>query len=237
MIIYPAIDLKGGQCVRLLQGRMEDATVYGNDPAAMAKRWAGEGAKWLHVVDLDGAFAGDSRNLDAIAAIVKTIDIPVQVGGGIRNMARVTDLLERVGVQRVIIGTAALEDPDFMAQAVAQYGDRIAVGIDAVGGMVAVRGWAEVSKVSAVSLGQQMHALGVKTTIYTDVSRDGMMTGPNFAETATMIAETGLDVIVSGGVASLDDVKRSREINAAGVILGKSLYTGTIHLPDALAEV
>lgn len=235
MIVYPAIDLKGGQCVRLLQGRMEDATVYGKDPAAMARKWAGMGAKWLHVVDLDGAFAGQSANLEAVRDIVAAIPIPVQLGGGIRSLDRIHLLLEEVGVRRVILGTAALEDPELLRQAADQYGPRIAVGIDAVGGKVAVRGWADVSDEEAVELGRRVRRMGVRTVIYTDISRDGMMTGPNFAETQRMIAETGLDIIVSGGVAALEDVRQSRDLGAAGVILGRSIYQGAIALPDAIA--
>lgn len=235
MIVYPAIDLKGGQCVRLLQGRMEDATVYGKDPAAMARKWAGMGAKWLHVVDLDGAFAGQSANLEAVREIVAAIDIPVQLGGGIRSLDHIRLLLEKVGVQRVILGTAALEDPELLQQAADQYGPRIAVGIDAVGGKVAVRGWADVSDEEAVELGNRVRRMGVQTVIYTDISRDGMMTGPNFAETRRMIEQTGLDIIVSGGVAALEDVRQSRNLGAAGVILGRSIYQGAIDLSDAIA--
>jgi phosphoribosylformimino-5-aminoimidazole carboxamide ribotide isomerase len=235
MIVYPAIDLKGGQCVRLLQGRMEDATVYGKDPAAMARKWAGMGAKWLHVVDLDGAFAGQSANLEAVREIVAAIDIPVQLGGGIRSLDHIRLLLEKVGVQRVILGTAALEDPELLQQAADQYGSRIAVGIDAVGGKVAVRGWADVSDEEAVELGNRVRRMGVQTVIYTDISRDGMMTGPNFAETRRMIEQTGLDIIVSGGVAALEDVRQSRNLGAAGVILGRSIYQGAIDLSDAIA--
>ena len=235
MIVYPAIDLKGGQCVRLLQGRMEDATVYGKDPSAMARKWAGMGAKWLHVVDLDGAFAGQSANLEAVREIVAAIDIPVQLGGGIRSLDRIHLLLEEVGVRRVILGTAALEDPVLLQQAADQYGPRIAVGIDAVGGKVAVRGWADVSDEEAVELGKRVRRMGVQTVIYTGISRDGMMTGPNFAETRRMIEQTGLDIIVSGGVAALEDVRQSRDLGAAGVILGRSIYQGAIALPDAIA--
>lgn len=235
MIVYPAIDLKGGQCVRLLQGRMEDATVYGTDPAAMAQKWAGMGAQWLHVVDLDGAFAGNSANLEAVRAIVGSLSIPVQLGGGIRSLAQIQTLLEEVGVERVILGTAALENPDLLEQALAKYGQRIAVGIDAKGGKVAVRGWADVSGEDAVAMGKRMHGMGVRTVIYTDIARDGMMTGPNFEETERMIRDTGLDIIVSGGVAALEDVAHSRAMGAAGVILGKSIYSGAIQLPEALS--
>ncbi len=236
MNIYPAIDLKDNACVRLLQGRMEDATVYGKDPAKMARRWVAEGARWLHVVDLDGAFAGESVNLPAIQAIVAASGIPVQLGGGIRTLEQIGHLLEQVGVRRVILGTAAIEEPDLVKKAVQRYGERIAVGIDASQGRVAVRGWAEATAVTPVELGLRMTALGVQTIIYTDISRDGMLTGPNFEATKELIEATGAKVIVSGGVASLEDVRRSRAIGAEGVILGRAIYTGAVSLGQALKE-
>lgn len=236
MNIYPAIDLKDNACVRLLQGRMEDATVYGRDPAQMARRWVSEGARWLHVVDLDGAFTGESVNLPAIQAIVAASGIPVQLGGGIRTLEQIGRMLEQVGVQRVILGTAAIEEPDLVAEAVRRYGERIAVGIDASQGRVAVRGWAEATAVTPVELGLKMTALGVQTIIYTDISRDGMLTGPNFEATKELIEATGAQVIVSGGVASLEDVRRSRAIGAEGVILGRAMYTGAVALGQALKE-
>ena len=236
MNIYPAIDLKDNACVRLLQGRMEDATVYGRDPAQMARRWVSEGARWLHVVDLDGAFAGESVNLPAIQAIVAASGIPVQLGGGIRTLEQIGRMLEQVGVQRVILGTAAIEEPDLVAEAVRRYGERIAVGIDASQGRVAVRGWAEATAVTPVELWLKMTALGVQTIIYTDISRDGMLTGPNFEATKELIEATGAQVIVSGGVASLEDVRRSRAIGAEGVILGRAMYPGAVALGQALKE-
>ncbi len=236
MNIYPAIDLKDNACVRLLQGRMEDATVYGKDPAQMARRWVDEGAQWLHVVDLDGAFAGESVNLPAIRAIVAAAGIPVQLGGGIRTMEQISRMLDEVGVRRVILGTVAIEEPGLVAEAVRRYGERIAVGIDASQGRVAVRGWAEATTVTPVELGVKMTEMGVQTIIYTDISRDGMLTGPNFEATQALIEATGASVIVSGGVASLADIHRSRTIGAEGVILGRAIYTGAIELGQALAE-
>lgn len=233
MTVYPAIDLKQGRCVRLVQGDMNRATVYGEDPAAVAESFRQKGAQWLHVVDLDGAFAGDSVNFDAVRAIVAAAGVPVQLGGGLRSMAQ----LERVfgiGVSRAILGTAALEDHDFLKNAVGQYGDKIAVGIDARGGRVAVRGWAETTDVEPLALALEVRDLGVSTVIYTDISRDGMLTGPNFESTQRLIRETGLSVIVSGGVAELKHVRRSREIGAAGVIIGKALYAGAVKLEDAI---
>ncbi len=235
MIIYPAIDLKGGQCVRLQQGDMERATVYGYDPAAVARSFAEKGAQWLHVVDLDGAFTGDSRNLDAVRAIVAAVHIPVQLGGGLRSMERLQQVFE-AGVSRAILGTAALEDEEFLKEAVAAYGDRIAVGIDAKDGLVAVRGWAEASDVTPLALALRVKAAGVRTVIYTDISRDGMLSGPNFEATKALIDGTGLDVIVSGGVADLGHVTQSKQIAAAGVIIGRAIYTGAVRLEEAIAE-
>ncbi len=235
MIVYPAIDLKGGQCVRLKQGDMAQATVYGTDPAAMARSFAAQGAQWLHVVDLDGAFAGDSRNLEAIEAIV-AVGLPVQVGGGLRSIAHLERMLGEIGATRAILGTAALRDRAFLAEAVGRWGaERIAVGIDARDGRVAVNGWAELTDQTPVALASEVAALGVRTIVYTDISRDGMLSGPNFKATARLIAETGLDVILSGGVGAPEHVRRAREIGAAGAIVGKAIYTGAVVLKDAIA--
>ncbi|HYF78321.1 MAG TPA: 1-(5-phosphoribosyl)-5-[(5-phosphoribosylamino)methylideneamino]imidazole-4-carboxamide isomerase [Symbiobacteriaceae bacterium] len=231
--LYPAIDLKDGQAVRLLQGRMADATVYNPDPADAARRWVAEGAPWLHVVDLDGAFAGASRNLEAVRKITahKT---PVQLGGGMRSLAAMEAAFE-AGVTRVIIGSKAL-DGDLVAEAVRKFGpDRIIVGIDAKNGLVATEGWVNVSATKATDLAKQVQAQGVTTIIYTDISKDGMMAGPNFAEMAAMGA-TGARIIASGGVSSLDDIGRLMAIpGVTGAILGKAIYTGAIDLKEALA--
>ncbi|HYF91351.1 MAG TPA: 1-(5-phosphoribosyl)-5-[(5-phosphoribosylamino)methylideneamino]imidazole-4-carboxamide isomerase [Symbiobacteriaceae bacterium] len=231
--LYPAIDLKDGQAVRLLQGRMEDATVYNPDPADAARRWAGAGAPWLHVVDLDGAFAGASRNLEAVRAIASAVSIPVQLGGGIRSLESIAKVLD-AGVARVIIGSKAL-DGDLVAAAVARFGpDRVVVGIDAKGGMVATEGWVNVSAVKAVDLAERVKATGVTTIIYTDISKDGMMAGPNFAEMEVM-GRTGAGIIASGGVSSLDDIRRLMTIpGVMGAILGKAIYTGAVDLKEAL---
>lgn len=232
--LYPAIDLKGGQAVRLVQGRMAEATVYNPDPADAAARWVSQGAKWLHVVDLDGAFAGASQNLSAVKAIVGAAgDVPVQLGGGLRSLEAIGAALE-AGVSRVIIGTKALEG-NLVATAVARFGaERIVVGIDAKGGMVATQGWVDVSDVKATDLGRRVHAAGVQTIIYTDIAKDGMMAGPNFAEMAAM-GGTGPGIIASGGVSSLDDIRRLMTIpGVTGAILGKAIYTGAIDLKEAL---
>jgi phosphoribosylformimino-5-aminoimidazole carboxamide ribotide isomerase len=232
--LYPAIDLKDGQAVRLLQGRMDDATVYNPDPANAAAVWVASGAPWLHVVDLDGAFAGASQNLPAVQAIVKAAaGVPVQLGGGLRSLEAIETAIT-VGITRVIIGTKALEG-DLVRQAVARFGaERVVVGIDAKGGMVATDGWVHISTVRAVDLAAQVGEAGVRTIIYTDISKDGMMAGPNFAEMEVM-GRTGLSIIASGGVSSLDDIKRLMAIDGVdGAILGKAIYTGAVNLEEAL---
>lgn len=233
--LYPAIDLKAGQVVRLRQGRLDEATVYETDPARVAARWAEAGARWIHVVDLDGAFAGRGQNTGAVRAILEAAPgVRVQLGGGLRSLDAVAAALE-LGVARAIIGTAALEG-DLVARAVERFGpERVAVGIDARGGMVATRGWVEVTEVRAVDLAGRVKAAGVRTIIYTDIATDGMLQGPNFAEMAAM-GRTGLDVIASGGVSSLEDILRLREIpGVVGVIVGRALYTGAVDLKEAVA--
>ncbi|MDF2629904.1 MAG: hisA [Symbiobacteriaceae bacterium] len=231
--LYPAIDLKDGQAVRLLQGRMADATVYNPDPADAARRWVEAGAPWLHVVDLDGAFAGVSRNMEAVRKIAAH-RAPVQLGGGMRSLEAMQAAFD-AGVTRVIIGSKAL-DGALVAQAVQKFGpDRIIVGIDAKNGQVATDGWVNVSTTKATDLAAQVQEQGVNTIIYTDISKDGMMAGPNFAEMAAMGA-TGAQIIASGGVSSLDDIRQLMAIpGVTGAILGKAIYTGAIDLKEALA--
>jgi len=231
--LYPAIDLKDGQAVRLLQGRMADATVYNPDPADAARRWVAAGAPWLHVVDLDGAFAGASRNLEAVRAIARN-QVPVQLGGGMRTLEAMQTAFE-AGVTRVIIGSKAL-DGELVARAVKSFGpDRVVVGIDAKNGLVATEGWANVTTVTATDLAKRVGDAGVQTIIYTDIAKDGMMAGPNFAEMEVM-GRTGLGIIASGGVSSLDDIRRLMAIpGVTGAILGKALYTGAVDLKEALA--
>lgn len=233
--LFPAIDLKGGQVVRLRQGRMDEATVYGSDPAQVAARWAAAGARWIHVVDLDGAVRGRPQNEDAVRAIVAAVPgVRIQLGGGLRSLEAVEAALA-LGAARAIIGTAALEG-DLAARAVERFGpDRVAVSIDARGGRVAARGWVEVTEVRAVDLAVRMREAGVRTVIYTDIATDGMLTGPNFAELAVM-GQTGVDVIASGGIASSEDIRRLREIpGVVGAILGRALYTGAVDLAEALS--
>lgn len=234
MVIYPAIDIKNGKCVRLLQGRAKDVTVFSDDPVETARRWANEGAEYIHVVDLDGAFEGDSPNLEIIKAVASQVSVPIQLGGGIRTIEKIRLVLEDYGVERVILGTAAVENPDLLKEAVDRYGERIMVGIDAKQGKAAIKGWVESTEIKAVDLGLKIKELGVGTVIYTDISKDGMMAGPNLKETKEMIDKTGLNIIASGGVSRLDDVVDVKKIGAKGLIIGKALYTSAFSLREAL---
>jgi 1-(5-phosphoribosyl)-5-[(5-phosphoribosylamino)methylideneamino] imidazole-4-carboxamide isomerase (EC 5.3.1.16) len=236
MIIYPAVDIKDGKCVRLRQGSYSDITVFGDDPLEMALRWQKAGARFLHVVDLDGARGQGRNNRDVIAKIIKTLDIPVQTGGGIRTMADIDGVLA-MGAERVILGTSAVKNPELVRQAVAKYGGRIAVGIDAKNGMVAIEGWEKTSGYSAVGFAKQMEALGVETVIYTDIARDGMLSGPNFKAMEEMQRSVSMSVIASGGISSTGDLLRLKQAGVAGAIVGKALYTGDIVLEEALKLV
>ncbi len=237
MTILPAIDLKEGRCVRLLQGRQEDETVYSDDPAAVARRWQDEGATYLHLVDLDGAFEGAFRNLAAITRILETVTIPAELGGGVRSLDDVSRLLS-LGLDRVILGTVAIREPDVAQSAVERFGpERVVVGIDAKGGRVAVKGWVETTEVGAVDLALRMKALGVRRVIYTDIATDGMLAGPNIEATRVLAVETGLNVIASGGISSLDDLRRVaalEPLGVDGVIVGKALYEGRVDLREAI---
>lgn len=238
MIVFPAIDLRGGRCVRLLQGRPDAETVYSDDPIAVAQRWEDEGARWLHVVNLDGAFGHDSPNPAMVRRIVQAVDVPVQFGGGLRSFEDIEEALDW-GVARVILGTVAVRDPDVVTLAVQKFGaESIGLGIDAREGRVATHGWQEVSEVEAVDLALEMLMRGIQRVAYTDITRDGMMIGVNLSAVAEMARRTGLYVIASGGVSSLDDVRRLKALEPLGiegVIIGKALYSGAIRLKDALA--
>lgn len=237
MIVIPAIDLKEGKCVRLEQGLMEKDTVYSDNPAAMARHWQDEGGELLHLVDLDGAFAGVPKNREAIRAIVAAVDIPTELGGGIRDLATIEAYLE-LGIDRVILGTVAKENPDLVAEACRMFPGRIVVGIDAKGGLVAVRGWAEVTEKRAIDLAREMEGFGVTAIIYTDIARDGMMQGPNLEATAALAEAISIPVIASGGVSNLDDIRNLLQIEASGVegvITGKAIYTGSLNLREAVA--
>ncbi len=238
MIIYPAIDLRNGRVVRLRQGRADAETVYSDDPAEIAARWQSQGARWLHVVNLDGAFGENgSPNSNALAQILQAVSIPVQFGGGLRDLASIQAAFAR-GVARVVIGTAALQNPPLVSQALERWGsDQVAVGIDARNGMVATHGWQTQSTVSAIDLARQMAKRGIQRMIYTDISRDGMLEGIDAQSTAALAKAAGIRVIASGGVASLSDVQALAahiDEGIEGVIIGQALYTGAVKLEEAI---
>jgi len=238
MLFIPAIDLKDGKCVRLRQGLMDDTTVFSDSPVDMAQRWVDAGTRRLHLVDLNGAFAGEPVNGDVIKAIAaKFPDLPIQIGGGIRDAETVKAYLD-AGVTYCIIGTKAVEDPDFVVNLCQEFPGHIIVGIDAKDGMVATEGWAEVSSVSAIDLARQFENAGVSAIVYTDISRDGMMTGPNIEATVNLAQDISIPVIVSGGMTNMDDVKAVCETEGTGImgaIVGRSIYEGTIDLAEAQA--
>jgi phosphoribosylformimino-5-aminoimidazole carboxamide ribotide isomerase len=239
VILFPAIDLKNGECVRLVRGDMAQATVFNTDPTAQAERFAEQGFEYLHVVDLDGAFAGQPMNAAAVERILTSVEMKVQLGGGVRDMRTVVGWLEK-GVARVIIGTAALKDPDFVREASRLFPGRIAVGIDARDGRVAVEGWARQSEVSALDLGRIFEDSGVAAIIYTDIARDGVMQGLNIAQTVALAEALTIPVIASGGLASIDDVRRLLEPDCArlaGAISGRALYDGRLDPYEALALI
>jgi len=235
MLVIPAIDLKEGRCVRLLQGRESDATVYSDDPAATAVKWASMGAKLLHVVDLDGAFTGSQRNLESIISIRKAISIDIEVGGGIRDMSRIDQLLS-LGINRIILGTVAVEKPELVKEACAKYPGRVLVGIDAKNGDVAVKGWVEVTSVKAKDLALRMQDIGSAGIIYTDIARDGMLSGPNVDAMREMVEGLNIPVIASGGISSITDIRNLLLITGLwGAITGKAIYSGAIDLKEAIA--
>jgi len=236
MILYPAIDLKDGACVRLYKGDMDKATVFGDDPAAQALSFVKAGCEWLHLVDLNGAFAGKPVNAAAVEAILAATDVPAQLGGGIRDMATIEAWLDK-GLARVILGTIAVRDPALVREAAKAFPGQVAVGIDARDGMVAVEGWAETTDVTATDLARQFEDAGVAAIIYTDIDRDGAMQGPNVAATAALANAVSIPVIASGGVSSLDDLRALKNSGAAldGAISGRALYDGKIDLAQAVA--
>ncbi|MDD5284561.1 MAG: 1-(5-phosphoribosyl)-5-[(5-phosphoribosylamino)methylideneamino]imidazole-4-carboxamide isomerase [Desulfuromonadaceae bacterium] len=237
MIVIPAIDLKEGKCVRLEQGLMDRDTIFNDDPVAQARAWRDQGAELLHIVDLDGAFAGQPKNRSAIEAILKGITIPAQLGGGIRDITTIEAYLS-LGLARVIIGTAAQRNPELVREACNKFSGRIVVGIDAKNGMVAVQGWAEVTDIKAVDLARKFEGFGVSAIIYTDISRDGMLQGPNLEATKALAEAVSIPVIASGGVSSLKDIENLMAIESSGVtgvITGKAIYSGAIRLAEAIA--
>lgn len=233
-LVYPAIDLKGGKVVRLYQGRADAETVYSDDPAAIARSFEEKGARFLHVVDLDGAFSGEPRNWDSVKSILKAIQIPVQLGGGMRTREQVEEAM-KMGVTRVVVGTKACGSPEFVRKLATDFGAHVAVGIDARDGFVAVKGWVERTELSAVDFARQIDELGVKHIIFTDIATDGTLTGPNYAAVRNVCAAVKCFVIASGGVSVLEDVHKLRSMteechNLTGVIVGKALYDGRIDL-------
>ena len=239
MVIFPAIDIRGGKCVRLFKGDFAQETVFSDKPEEMAAKWEAQGGKFLHLVDLDGALAGKSVNLDVVKKIVDTVSIPLELGGGIRTMENIDEVLS-LGVQRVILGSVAVKNPALVKEACQKYGDRVVVGIDAKDGIVAVDGWGVSGDVEVTVLAKEMAKAGVKTIIYTDISRDGTLSGANVEATARLARESGIKVVASGGVKSLDDIKALlpyEKDGIEGVIVGKSIYTGSLDLQEAVALV
>lgn len=239
MILFPAIDVKDGRCVRLIKGEMESATVFNDDPAAQARAFEAQGFDWLHVVDLNGAFAGHGVNGEAVDRILETVSVPIQLGGGIRDMAGIDSWLEK-GVRRVILGTVAVRDPDLVRAACKAYPGRIVVGIDAKGGKVAVEGWAETSRLDVVDLARRFEDAGVAAIVHTDIDRDGILSGLNVEATLALARAVSVPVIASGGLASLDDIRRLLQPDAAileGAITGRALYDGRLDPAAALALI
>ena len=237
MLILPAIDLRGGNCVRLIKGDFKQETIYSEHPEEIALRWEGEDAEFLHVVDLDGALAGEPQNMDAIKRILQAVTIPVEVGGGIRSMESIDRLLS-IGVSRVILGSVAVHKEELVQEACSTYGNRIVVGIDAKKGIVATDGWEKSGGISAVELAKKLGVFGLETIIYTDISRDGTLSGVNVTETAHLARASGIKVIASGGVKSISDIEelKKRECDGIiGVIVGKSIYEGTLSLIEAIS--
>lgn len=233
MIIFPAMDLKNGNCVRLYQGEFSTSQVVGENPIDIALDFKNQGAEYIHMVDLDGALKGDIANLDVIKGVIKETGLPIQLGGGIRSINTIEKLVEE-GVSRVILGTAALNNPPMVKEAVKNFGKKIAVGIDARDGYVAIEGWIKVSKVQYIDFAKTMEDIGVKTIIFTDISRDGTLTGPNFEAAGMLNEQVSCDIIASGGMKGIEDIKKLTAMNIYGAIIGKALYSKSINLKEAI---
>jgi phosphoribosylformimino-5-aminoimidazole carboxamide ribotide isomerase len=234
MLVIPAIDLKDGKCVRLIQGKRDSVTTYSSDPAETARQWESYGAKLLHIVDLDGAFTGNQKNIDAIIKIKKSVKIGLQVGGGIRKIGNIINLFS-AGIEKIIIGTAAIEDPEFLTDSCRKYPGRILTGIDAKEGMVAIRGWEEITSLTARELARRLEIIGIAGIIYTDIARDGMLSGPNIEAIEEIVKNVKIPVIASGGISCIDDIKNLMKIkNLWGVITGKAIYSGALDLKKAI---
>jgi phosphoribosylformimino-5-aminoimidazole carboxamide ribotide isomerase len=234
MLIIPAIDLKDGKCVRLLQGREEDVTVYSDDPVATARKWEAAGAKLIHLVDLDGAFSGEQKNIESVKAIREAVNVDLELGGGIRDLERIDMLLE-LGINRVILGTISVEKPELVKSSCLKHPGRIVVGIDARGGKVAVKGWVEVTEVDAVGFAKKIESYGAAGIVYTDIERDGMLTGPNVNETKKIAEAVNIPIIASGGIKSMDDIRNLLDAGGIwGAITGKAIYSGSLDLVEAI---
>lgn len=234
MIIYPAIDISDGKCVRLLQGRLDDQTVYSDNPVDVALKWKSYGACFLHVVDLDGAFTGTSKNLKIVEEIVHKTGLQVQLGGGIRNLNDIKNRIDEIGIFRVVLGTAAFQNPRLIEKAVELYKEKIIIGIDALNGKVAIDGWTNQVDISPIDFALQYKKIGITTVIYTDIEKDGMLNGPNMRSTQELIQKTNMDVIASGGISTIAHVKELLCYGVSGVIIGKALYSEAIDLADLL---
>ena len=232
MIVFPAIDIRDGKCVRLVQGRIDQQTVYFQDPVEVAKSWQAQGATYLHVIDLDGAFGLNKKNREVIADIVRQCEIPIQVGGGVRSLEDAEELL-KTGVDRFIVGTVAIKNPQLLDQLLLSYREKVVVSLDCLNGFVQIEGWTDGSVIDAFEFAQQLKQKGVKTIVYTDISKDGMLEGPNF-EQLSRIQKSGLNVIASGGVTSIDDVCKIRDMGIYGAIIGKALYEKKIDLKELM---
>ena len=233
MILFPAIDIRDGKCVRLIQGDYNKEIIYGDSPTEMALLWEKQGAEYIHIVDLDGAKTGNSSNRLAIQAVAKAVSIPLQVGGGIRSMEIIDEHISS-GVSRIIIGTAAINNRSFLKEAVEKYDDKIAVSIDARNGLVATDGWTEMSDIKAIDLLKELEVIGVKTVVYTDIFKDGMMQGPNLEELLTMDKASTIDIVASGGVSTKEDIEKLKKMNLYGAIIGKALYDGALSLEELM---
>ena len=236
MIILPAIDIQGGQCVRLYQGDFERVTIYDADPVQAAQRWQAAGARWLHVVDLDGAVAGHPVNLETIAQIRDATSLRIELGGGIRTLSHIQQVLD-LGIERVILGTVAFTDRALLEEALATWGEQIAVGLDARNGLVAISGWRETTRVQAIDLAAELHAVGVQRFIYTDIARDGALQGPNLNALREMQQAVPCSLIASGGISSLEDLRLLAALGIEGTIVGKALYTGNVDLAAAIRAI
>jgi len=231
VIIFPAIDIRGGKCVRLYQGKYDKETIYNNDPTIVAEQWRNEGAKYLHIVDLDGALTGELVNKNLIKKIVESVDIPIQVGGGIRTLERAKEILA-LGVERIIVGTSAIKIKGFVEELVENLGEKVVVSIDAKDGYVCVDGWTNSSEIEAIDFAKELQKKGVKTIVYTDISKDGTMIGPNFYELKRLKENVDIDIIASGGIGKKEDVEEVEKMNLYGAIVGKALYEGKVNLSE-----